>query len=149
VVAARERGVTVCNVPAYGTSSVAQMTFALLIELTQHVDITRKRFATVAGANPLFLLLGFSADRVGWVGDGNCGLWSNWPGGGESREGFGMRVLARGERRSGFEAGVEFVELETLFTRSDVVSLHCPLTPETKHLVNAQRLGLMNHRIPA
>src|SRR6185503_19055704 len=57
---------------------------------------------------------------------------------------FGMRILAAKRKAVATpDSGVEFVDLETLFRTSDVISLHCPLTPETKHLVNSERLALM------
>lgn len=144
VAAARERGILVCNVPAYGTASVAQMTFALLLELTQRVGhhaqtVRDGRWA----ASPDFCywdypLVELSGLTLGIVGYGQIGRAV-----GDLGRAFGMRVIASSRsKRSGTE-GTEFVDLDRLFAESDVVSLHCPLTPETKHLVNAERLGKM------
>jgi len=146
VVAARERGIAVTNVPSYGTRSVAQMTFALLLELTQrvghHAQTVRDGRWT---ACPDFCywdypLLELDGLTMGIVGFGRIGRSVA-----NLAAAFGMKVLAH-SRSSGADVSpvpVDFVDLETLFRRSDVISLHCPLTPETKHLVNAERLSWM------
>lgn len=145
VVAARERGVVVTNVPAYSTPSVVQLTFALLLELTHHVG--RHAVGVRAGRwarsrdfcyweTPLIELAGLT---LGIVGFGRIGRAVA-----EVGRAFGLKVLVH-TRTVPAEAPavVEFVSLETLFRQSDVVSLHCPLTPETERLVNAERLGWM------
>lgn len=143
--AARERNIPVTNVPSYGTKSVAQMTFALLLELTQHVG----HHAQTVGAGrwtrsadwcywdrPLIELEGLTMGIVGFgrIGRAVAGLAAA----------FGMKILAH-SRTSPHPplSNVLFVDLESLFRKSDVVSLHCPLTPETKQLVNAERLSSM------
>ena len=145
VEAAKERGIIVTNVPTYGTRSVAQHTFALLLELTQHVG---HHAQTVRDGRwvrspdwcywdkPLIELDGLTMGVVGYgrIGQAVAKL----------AEAFGMKVIttasSSGKRR---EPNVAIVELGYLFSESDVVSLHCPLMPETKHLVNAQRLAQM------
>jgi len=145
VAAARARGVPVTNIPTYGTRSVAQMTFALLLELTQHVG---HHAATVREGRwtvnpdwcywdyPLIELEGLV---MGIVGFGRIGRAV-----GELAVAFGMKVLAY-DRTPPAELPpqVRFVELEALFRNSDVVSLHCPLSPETQHLANQGRLAWM------
>jgi glycerate dehydrogenase len=142
--AARERNVTVTNVPAYGTKSVAQTTLALLLELTQHVghhaETVRAGHWTRSADwsywdRPLIELEGLT---IGIVGFGRIGRAVA-----DLAAAFGMRVLATSQTHKDGPASVEFVPLEDLFRRSDVVSLHCPLTPLTKHLVNAERLAWM------
>jgi len=155
VVAARERGIAVTNVPSYGTRSVAQMTFALLLELTQrvghHAQTVRDGRWT---ACPDFCywdypLLELDGLTMGIVGLGRIGRSVA-----NLAAAFGMKVMAYSRSsRAGVppaDAGagvppapVQLVDLETLFRQSDVISLHCPLTPETKHLVNAERLSWM------
>ncbi|MBI5774313.1 MAG: D-2-hydroxyacid dehydrogenase [Verrucomicrobia bacterium] len=143
--AARERGVPVSNVPAYGTRSVAQMTFALLLELAHR---TGHHAQTVRDGRwsqcpdfcywdfPLVELDGLT---MGIVGHGRIGQAV-----GELARAFGMKVLAnRSSPPKTVPAGVKFTDLETLFRRSDVISLHCPLTPQTKQLVNTERLDWM------
>lgn len=143
--AARARGVTVTNVPGYSTKSVAQLTFALLLELTHHAGhhaatVRAGRWAASADFCywdfPLRELDGLTFGVVGFgaIGREVAGIAAA----------FGMRVLAHSRRRpEPLPPGVEFVALDDLFARADVVSLHCPLTPETRHLVNAERLARM------
>ena len=146
VVAASERHITVTNVPSYGTKSVAQMTFALLLELTQRVGhhaqtVREGRWTACPDFSywdyPLLELDGLT---MGIVGLGRIGSAVA-----QLAAAFGMKVLAHrraGASREG-DSSVQFVDLETLFRQSDVISLHCPLTSETKHLVNTQRLSWM------
>jgi len=142
--AARERHIPVTNIPTYGTPSVAQMVFAHLLELTQHVahhagTVRDGRWTKSADFCywdfPLIELKGLT---MGIVGYGRIGRET-----GAIARAFGMKLLAveLAPRPEGPEA--EFVSLDELFRRSDVVSLHCPLTAETKGLINAQRLSLM------
>ncbi len=144
--AAAERGVTVTNVPTYGTQSVAQFVFALLLELCSHVQAhsdavhegewTRSRDFCFA-KTPLIELAGRT---IGLIGLGRIGSQTA-----RIANAFGMRVLAVGSgRRTPPDAeGVEWVELDELLAQSDVVSLHCPLTTDTEKLINAERLALM------
>lgn len=145
VEAARERGIVVSNVPTYGTRSVAQMTFALLLELTQHVGHHSRRVAEGAWSahvdwcfweRPLIELEDLT---LGIVGFGRIGRAVA-----ELALAFGMNVqTATRSQQSELPHGVRVVALQELFRTSDVVSLHCPLTPETHKLVNAERLALM------
>jgi glycerate dehydrogenase len=141
VAAARARGIPVCNVPEYGTPNVAQATFALLLELTNHVG--RHAELVRAGrwtACPDFCfwegdLVELSGLALGIVGYGRIGRAVATIG-----RAFGMRILAHG-RRPGDDA--ERVDLDTLLRESDVVSLHCPLTPETREIIAAPSLAKM------
>ena len=137
VAAARERKVIVTNVPTYGTQSVAQMTFALLLELTQHVGhhaqtVREGRWTRSPDFcywdYPLIELDGLT---LGVIGFGRIGKMV-----GQLAEAFGMKVLTYSHKQP-------VAEMETLFRRSDIISLHCPLTPETEHLVNEKRLAWM------
>jgi glycerate dehydrogenase len=144
VTAARERGIPVCNVPAYGTRSVAQMTFALLLELTQHVGHHAQTVRDGRwSASPDFCywdypLIELDGLTMGIVGYGQIGKAVA-----ELARAFGMRVVAFSRSKPPDDDATKFVDLDRLFSESDVVSLHCPLTPETKHLVNAERLAKM------
>ena len=143
--AARERGITVTNVPVYGTPSIVQLTFALLLELTQRVG---HHAASVRGGNWVaakdfsywdFPLVELDGRRMGLVGFGAIAR-----GVARVAQAFGMEVIATRRKPSAEEVpGVRLVDLDTLFRESDVLSLHCPLTPETRGLVNAARLALM------
>ncbi len=146
VAAARERGVPVTNVPAYGTRSVAQMTFALLLELAHrtghHAQTVREgRWSRCPDFCywdfPLIELDGLT---MGIIGFGRIGQAVA-----ELARTFGMNVIVSTPRqgKAASASGVNFVEIDTLFSASDVVSLHCPLTAETKRMVNALRLGQM------
>ena len=142
--AARERRITVTNVPAYGTASVAQATMALLLELTQHVghhaeSVRQSRWVRSLDwcywERPLIELEGLT---LGLVGFGRIGAKVA-----ELAAAFGMSILAYNPRPKTAPPAVRFVALETVFRDSDVVSLPGAVTPETRQLVNAQRLGSM------
>jgi glycerate dehydrogenase len=145
VQAARERKVPVTNVPAYGTHAVAQMTFALLLELTQHAGHHAQTVAEGRWTRcpdfcywdfPLIELHGLILGIVGFgrIGEAVTRLGAA----------FGMNILVSTPRpRPVDHLQVAFVSLEEIFRQSDVVSLHCPLTDQTRHLVNAERLKLM------
>ena len=143
--AARERNIPVTNVPTYGTSSVAQMVFAHLLNLTQHVAhhaaaVRAGRWAQASDwcfwDYPLLELDGLT---MGIVGLGRIG--ARRPG---LLQPLGCAFLAHTVTFADSTAnGVQMVDLETLFRESDVVSLHCPLTPVTTRLVNRYRLSLM------
>ena len=146
VAAARERGITVCNVPEYSTRDVAQTVFALLLELTNrtghHAETVR---AGKWNRSPDFCywdypLIGLEGLTLGIVGYGRIGRAVSRIG-----QAFGMKILAlrRGAPINVESEGVRFVELDTLLRESDVVTLHCPLTPETTRMVNAPCLAKM------
>jgi glycerate dehydrogenase len=140
---ARARGIIVTNVPAYSTDSVAQTTFALLLELTHHAGHHAKTTAEGRWSRsrdfcywdfPLIELAGLTMGIIGLgaVGRKVAGIATA----------FGMRVI--GASRSGSnDRGIECVSLDEIFRQSDVLSLHCPLTPETKGIVNRERLASM------
>jgi glycerate dehydrogenase len=143
VAAAKARGVVVANVPAYSTMSVAQATFALLMELTHHVGLHAQtvRDGKWTRANDFCYwdrpLVELAGRTMGIVGLGAVGRAVA-----NIAKAFGMHVI--GYSRSGpGDSGVEGVSLEDVFRRSDVISLHCPLTPQTQGLINAERLGWM------
>lgn len=145
VEAAYERRIRVTNIPDYSTPSVAQLAFALLLELTMHVghhaQTTRDgRWQSSADFcywdKPLIEISGLT---FGIIGYGRIGQMVA-----KIAQTFGMKVVAYSRSRTGSEEnGVKFVSLEAIFHLSDVISLHCPLTPETKHLVNKERLSRM------
>ena len=145
VAAAKARGIPVCNVPAYSTPGVAQAVFALLLELTNrtgHHDRTVREGRWAACEDFCYWdgeLVELAGLTLGIVGYGQIGAAVARVG-----RAFDMQILAN--RRSGagaVEGGGSYVDLDRLFQKSDVVSLHCPLAPDTKELVNAARLAQM------
>ena len=141
--AAREKDIAVTNVPAYGTPSVVQAAFALLFELTNKVGLHdssdhKGRWTQSPDfsytESPLVELSGLTIGIVGFGAIGSSVA--------KVAQALGMRVLAAA-RTPREAAGVTFVDVDTLFSESDVVTLHCPLTSETANLVNAARLALM------
>ena len=143
-VVARRLGITVTNVPGYATRSVAQATFALLVELTnavgRHAETVRQGRWTRCPDfcywdRPIVELDGLTMGLVGFGATSQAVA-------GVARA-FGMRVLAHTLPEPRHADGTSLVDMETLLSDSDVVSLHCPLTPQTAGLMNAERLGRM------
>ena len=145
--AARARGITVTNVPAYSTMGVVQMTFAHLLNLTLRVaDHGRAVRQGRWGSCPDFCFWDYPLVELDGLTMGIIGLGAIGRAVAKVASAMGMRVLAFDKNSAllaGPPGGVEFVELDDLFARSDAVSLHCPLTDETRNLVNARRLALM------
>ena len=141
VAAARARGIPVCNVPEYSTPNVAQAVFALLLELTNrtgHHDATVHAGRWVACPDFCYWdgdLVELAGLTFGIVGYGRIGRAV-----GQVARALGMNVIFFRRTPDGDPAAVD---LDTLFRTSDVVSLHCPLTPDTKDLVNARRIETM------
>jgi glycerate dehydrogenase len=144
--AARLRGVAVCNVPEYGTDSVAQLTFALLLELCHHVGLHAEAVRAGQWArSPDFSfwrtpLVELAGKTLGVVGFGRIGRRVS-----EMAHAFGMAVLAHARSPAPAPTYQPFgwVGLDELFARSHVISLHCPLNEQTAGLVNARRLALV------
>ena len=143
--AAHERGIIVTNVPAYSTESVAQMVFAHLLTVTnrtEHYAIQNRdgRWSS----NPDFCYWDFphmelAGKTFGVVGLGNIGLRVA-----QIAHAFGMKVKAMTSKvQSTLPFGIEKVSLEELLATADVLSLHCPLTDSTRHMINAATLQQM------
>ncbi|MBE6284321.1 MAG: D-2-hydroxyacid dehydrogenase [Mediterranea massiliensis] len=145
VAAAKEHGIVVTNIPAYSTPSVAQMVFAHILNITQRVghyaDEARHGVWSACqdfsySNTPLMELQG---KKIGIVGLGNTGYNTA-----RIAIGFGMKVHAyTSKSRLQLPPEVKKMELDELFATCDIVSLHCPLTEETRELVNERRLKLM------
>ena len=143
--AARAHGVTVTNVPAYSTASVVQHTFALLLEIVDQISVhsaSVKAGDWVASDSFTYLkapMTELDGKTIGIVGFGDTGH-----GVAEVARALGMSVIvntAHPENHAG--APVTFVSLDELFEKSDVISLHCPLTPETEGLICAESITKM------
>ena len=142
--AARAQGVTVCNVPGYSTPNVAQAVFALLLELTNQTALHAAEVRAGHWSScPDFCfwrgeLVELDGRTLGLIGYGAIGQAVAAVG-----RALGMNVLAV-RRREGLGHGdTTFADIPTIFRESDVISLHCPLTPETEKLVDASRLAVM------
>ena len=143
--AARRRGIVVTNVPAYSTPSVAQMVFAHLLNITNQVALHDRQVHEGRWAGnqdfcfysaPLIELAG---KQMGIVGLGQTGSAVA-----KIALSLGMRVMAfTSKPQESLPEGIIKGSLDEMFATSDVVSLHCPLTPDTKHIVNAARLATM------
>lgn len=144
--AARDRGIVVTNIPAYSTDSVAQMVFAHLLNITHHVD----HYANEARAGVWSSQADFSytntpvielaGKKMGIVGLGNTGSATA-----SIALSFGLEVHAfTSKPASALPEGIhKAASIDELFEMCDIVSLHCPLTADTKELVNARRLSMM------
>lgn len=142
---ASARDITVTNVPDYGTASVAQMTFALLLELTNRVGhhsgtVFQGRWSESTDFCywdfPVRELGGLTMGIVGYgqIGRAVAGL----------AQAFGMKVIINTKKPPAeLPDGITSFSLEGLFRNSDVLSFHCPLTSDTRGLVNAQHLAMM------
>ena len=138
-------GIVVTNVKAYGPASVAQHTFALLLALVNHIELHSQSVRNGDWSasedfcywkTPLVELAG---KTIGLVGLGDIGSQVA-----KIASAFGMKVIAfRKNPEQTHNTDIEMVSMETLFKQSDVISLHCPLTEETKDLINAERLSWM------
>ena len=145
--AARARGITVANVPAYSTMSVVQMTMAHLLNLTlRAADHGRAVRSGRWGSCPDFCFWDYPLVELDGLMMGIVGLGRIGRAVAKVASAMGMNVLAYHKSSAPLTSppeGVELVELDELFARSDAVSLHCPLTDETRNLVDARRLALM------
>lgn len=141
--AAKERGIVVCNVPGYSTSSVTQHTFALILHFASHADDYAASVARGDWANSsTFSYLSFPISELAGKTLGIFGFGTIGKSVANVAKAFGMNVIATVRRPVAFD-GVEFVDKDTLFACSDYLSLHCPLTDDTKHFVNAETLAKM------
>ena len=142
---AKEKGIPVSNVPAYGTAAVGQFAIALLLEICHHIghhsdSVHRGDWASSVDFcywhHPLIELDG---KTMGIIGFGKIGQVT-----GRIAKAMGMRILATGSRPT--EEGkaiAEYVDMDTLLAESDVISLHCPLFPETKGIINKDTIAKM------
>ena len=143
--AAKDHGVPVCNVPAYGTEMVAQFAIGLLLEICHQIGHHNALVHQGAWtACPSFCFwdtpqMELAGKTMGIIGFGRIGRAV-----GRIAKALGMTVLATGSRRCPEgEQIAEYVDLQTLLTRADVISLHCPLFPETEKLINRGTIAQM------
>ena len=143
---AKEKGILVSNVPSYGSKAIGQHAVALLLEITNHIDHHDKEVKKMRKSTdtdwcfwdyPLYEL---EYKTMGVIGLGRIGQTvakAGWA--------MGMNVIAHDmyENPEMKALGVEYVSLDELYKRADVISLHCPLTPENEDMINAESIAKM------
>lgn len=141
----RERGIAVCNAPAYSTDSVAQLAFALILEIVNRVrdyrDLVDKGDWIKSRSFSMFpiALMELKGKTLGIIGYGSIGEKTA-----EIAHAFGMRVIAY-NRSPKTAPNVTFTDLDTLFRESDIVSLHCPLNEQSRNLINKDTIAKMKN----
>ncbi len=148
ILAAKERQIPVTNIPTYGTDSVAQHATALLMELVRQpaIHATAVRNGQWSESPDFCFSLSpiseLSGKTLGIIGIGRIGQAFARIG-----KAMGMNILAHDEfppaEAAVSDLEVEFTDMDSVFKRADIISLHCPLTDKTKHLVNSGRLSMM------
>ena len=145
VEACARRGIPVTNVPSYGTAAVAQFTMALMLEMCHRIGLHNHSVHQGDWAQAetfcywLTPQMELAGKTLGIIGFGRIGQAV-----GQLAKAFGMKVIAY--NRSQCEEGrkiAEYVDLDTIFARSDIVSLHCPQTAETEKLINTETIAKM------
>ncbi len=143
--AAKERGIPVCNIPTYGTTAVSQYVFALLLEICHHVWVHSEsvKAGKWAGSEDwcywCYPLIELAGKTIGIIGFGRIGQST-----GRIAKAFGMKVLAYDEYQNNTGRQIaDYVSLDKLLRESDVISLHCPLLPSTKGIINKDSIQKM------
>ncbi len=145
VAAAKEKGIPVSNIPTYGTTAVAQMAFALLLEICHHAGHHSQTVFAGKWQNNAdwcywdFPLIELAGKTMGFIGFGRIGQATA-----AIAKAFGLNILAFDEYESeeGKKLG-EYVSLDELLAKSDVISLHCPLFPSTEGIINKDNIAKM------
>lgn len=144
--AAKEKGIPVCNIPTYGTDAVGQFAIALLLEICHHIGhhneaVHQGRWSR----NPDWCfwdypLIELAGKTMGIVGYGRIGQST-----GRIAQALGMKILAYDSHQNLelVSENCHYTDLDTLYARSDVISLHCPLFPETEGMINRESIGKM------
>ena len=145
ITAAKERGIPVCNIPTYGTAAVGQFAIAMLLEICHHVAHHSEAVHTGRWSGSIdwcfwdYPLIELEGKTMGIIGLGRIGQRT-----GEIAKALGMHVVAYDAYQNDAGRAIgSYVDLDTLFAESDVISLHCPLFPETKGIVNKASIAKM------
>ncbi|MEA5138558.1 D-2-hydroxyacid dehydrogenase [Arcicella rigui] len=141
--AAQKQGIAVTNIPAYGTDSVVQMTFALILELTQHVQAHSDSVFAGKWAESKdfcywnFPLIELAGKTIGIIGFGTIGQKVA-----DVATAFGMNVLgnSRNPTEQSHRKNFQWASISEILEKSDIISIHCPLTKETEGLINTSNL---------
>lgn len=145
IVCAKEKGILVVNVPTYGTASVSQYSIALLLEICHHIGHHNESVHAGNWANNVdwcywdYPLIELNGKNIGIIGFGRIGQAE-----GRIAKAMGMNVLAYDfyPSDSGREIA-EYVDLDELYTRADIITLHCNLTPENTGMINKRSIAKM------
>ncbi|OEH85098.1 glycerate dehydrogenase [Desulfuribacillus stibiiarsenatis] len=148
--AAKDLGIVVANVPSYGNASVAQMTIALLLEMCHHVGHHSDAVKAGRWANSKdfcfwdYPLIELEGKTLGIVGFGRIGQTTA-----KMAQAFGMNILAynRTPKKELESDNLRFVDLDELYAKSDVISLHCPLTEQNQGMINKESIAKMKDRV--
>ncbi len=145
VAAAKEKGIIVSNIPTYGTTAVAQFVFALLLEICHHVDAHSNAVKAGDWTNNKdwcfwnYPLIELAGKTMGIIGFGRIGQNTA-----QIAKALGMNIIAYDEYPNDAGRAIgEYVSLDELFARSDVISLHCPLFPSTQGIINKENIAKM------
>jgi len=144
--AAKEKGIVVTNIPTYGTASVGQMAIALLLEICHHVWAHSESVKRGEWTNNQdwcywnYPLVELSGKTIGIIGYGRIGQTT-----GRIAQALGMKVIANDDygNKSLESETMKYVDLNTLFSESDVITLHCPLFESTKGIINKDNIANM------
>jgi glycerate dehydrogenase len=143
------KGVTVCNVPTYGTEAVGQMAIALLLEICHHVGHHDQAVHNGKWADSPdwcfwdYPLIELAGKTIGIIGFGRIGQMT-----GKIAGSLGMKVLAFDERQNGSGKAIgEYVSFDRLLKDSDVIVLHCPLSPSTDGIINKETIAMMREGV--
>jgi len=140
--AAKEMGITVCNIPAYSSQRVAHTTIMMILNLSSTMQTQFKMLAKGNRDNFTKNLqvphVEVNGKTLGLIGAGNIGRAVI-----KVAKALDMDILVYTRTPREDEDGIRYVDLETLLRSSDYVSLHCPLTPQTRHIINEETLAMM------
>ena len=140
--AARARGITVCNIPAYSTERVAHTAIMMILNLSSSMQIQQAMLARGDRSNFTKCMqvshVEVNGKVLGVVGAGTIGREVI-----KVAQALGMKVLAYTRTPRADEDNLKYVSLEELLKQSDYISLHCPLTPQTRHMINKETIAMM------
>ena len=151
VEAAKRHGVTVTNVPAYSTESVVQLAWGFILECACHISLHNESvhkgdwISSETFCYWLKPVMEMAGKTIGIIGFGNIGKRMA-----EVANAFNMKTIcytAHQEKYTAFDSTVEFVTLDDLWKRADIVSLHCPMTRSTEKIINAENISLMKDNV--
>ena len=141
--AAREKGITVCNIPAYSSERVAHTAIMMILNLSSTMQVQMKMLANGNHDNFTKNLqvphVEVNGKTLGIIGAGHIGKTVM-----KIAKALDMNILVYTRTPRADEDGIRYVDLETVLKNSDYVSLHCPLTPQTKHMINKETLALID-----